>query len=256
MQIIDRIPGDIDGDGDVDLLDFGAMAGCLYGPAGSGVTSQCTCADLEADADVDLRDLAALQASFGTDTVLVGACCASNGLCTEATAADCLASGGTYHGDGGTCSNVLCPFGSYSNEVATITDFFGNGSAMADDLTLDGIGARELVYYDIAVYGGSNGGGPFDVTTVLYTDCPGQGGVEVPGTASTITGVPDDGFVYTLTTDLSVAPVTIPDTVWMVVTFSTDQAGWVLAGPGRNGLYRQHLRHRRRTVVLCNVLRR
>ena len=234
VQVIDRIPGDIDGDGDVDLLDFAALADCLHGPAGTA-SGPCLCADIEADTDVDLRDFAGLQGSFGAATAFTGACCATNGLCSATTATSCRAAGGTYHGDGDTCANVICPFGSYQNEIDPITDFFGIGSTLADDLTLDGIGARELVYYDIAVYGGSNGGGPFDVTTVLYTDCPGQGGVEIPGTASTITAVPDDGFVYILTTDLSAAPVTIPDTVWLLVDFSTDQAGWILAGPAETG---------------------
>ena len=97
---------------------------------------------------------------------------------------------------------------------------------MADDMTLAGTD-RNLVYFDAAVYGG--GGGAFDVSVSLYTDCPGNGGTLIPGTSGTWTAVPDDGFIYILSADLSGAPVTVPDTIWMVAIFSTAQAGWVLA---------------------------
>ena len=41
--------------------------------------------------------------------------------------------------------------------------------------------------------------------------------------------IPDDGGVHLLSADLSTAPATLSTEVWMVVTFSTDLAGWVLA---------------------------
>lgn len=57
------IPGDCDGDGDVDLDDYANMEVCLLGPAGNS-GSGCVCLDVDADNDVDLADFAELQASF------------------------------------------------------------------------------------------------------------------------------------------------------------------------------------------------
>jgi hypothetical protein len=94
-------------------------------------------------------------------------------------------------------------------------------------MTLDGSGSMELGYYDLLVYGG--GGGTCNVTVSLYDGCPGEGGTVIPGTESTWTNVPDDGYTYLLWRDLSSSPVTIPNSVWMVAVFSTDYAGWVIA---------------------------
>ncbi|UCG16069.1 MAG: matrixin family metalloprotease [Phycisphaerales bacterium] len=157
----------------------------------------------------------------------LGACCnPADWTCSETTETTCTAAGGAYEGDATTCSATSCP--EYRNDADPVTAYYnpGAGSAMADDVTLAGTD-RDLVYYDAAVYGG--GSGPFDVSISLYTDCPGNGGTLIPGTSGTWTDIPDDDFVYILSADLSQAPVTAPDTVWMVATFSTAQAGWVLA---------------------------
>ncbi len=37
-----------------------------------------------------------------------GACCLPNLSCTESTADDCEAAGGSYHGDGTDCASVQC----------------------------------------------------------------------------------------------------------------------------------------------------
>ena len=159
-----------------------------------------------------------------------GACCDPlDASCTEKTPDACTATGGVYQGDGTDCATTTCPYGAYSNEIDPMTSvaLAGTGLQLADDLTLEGTGARDLTYLDLRVYG--NGGGAFDVTVELWTDCPGNGGTVIPGTTFNWTAVPDDGYVYTLTADLSSAPVTIPDTTWMVATFSTSQAGWIIA---------------------------
>ncbi len=59
------VPGDLDGDYDVDFDDAQLFWGCLGGP-GVGVGSACEPGDLDADADIDLRDYAQLQAVSGT----------------------------------------------------------------------------------------------------------------------------------------------------------------------------------------------
>jgi len=62
-------PGDVDGDGDVDLADFGVFAGCLAGPGqstppGGCTQAQFTAADFDADQNVDEADFAVFQAVF------------------------------------------------------------------------------------------------------------------------------------------------------------------------------------------------
>ncbi|NLX20835.1 MAG: hypothetical protein GXY55_04070 [Phycisphaerae bacterium] len=57
------VPGDQDGDSDVDMDDFGAFQACLSGP-GAMVGSPCLWADLENDGDVDSLDLPKFRACF------------------------------------------------------------------------------------------------------------------------------------------------------------------------------------------------
>lgn len=55
------IPGDCDGDGDVDLSDYSGCADCFLGPFG-GIGVDCNCCDVDLDGDVDLADFSAVQA--------------------------------------------------------------------------------------------------------------------------------------------------------------------------------------------------
>ncbi len=57
------VPGDMDGDGDVDLTDHAALVACLAGPSG-GLPGGCADADLDGDVDVDLADAAIFQGLF------------------------------------------------------------------------------------------------------------------------------------------------------------------------------------------------
>ncbi len=165
-----------------------------------------------------------------------GACCSpDDNSCQELTELACLDAGGMYQGDDTECATTTCPFGRYSNEIDPMTSaaLAGAGLQLADDLTLEGTGARDLTYLDLRVYG--NGGGPFDVTVELWTACPGNGGTLIPGTTFTWNAVPDDGYVWELVADPVDPPVTIPDTVWMVATFSTPQSGWIIAEQAETG---------------------
>ena len=55
---------DLDGDGDVDLTDFGQLQACFNGPNRAPALSDCGVVDLDNDADVDLADFLRFQVCF------------------------------------------------------------------------------------------------------------------------------------------------------------------------------------------------
>jgi hypothetical protein len=57
-------PGDFDGDGDADLIDFAHFQLCFNGPNRPAAAAGCEDTDMDADSDVDLIDFAAFQACF------------------------------------------------------------------------------------------------------------------------------------------------------------------------------------------------
>jgi hypothetical protein len=66
LPLLPPLPGDCDGDGDVDLDDYGAcFEPCLRGP-GQGVAGPCTESDFDGDDDVDLADFGVFQFSFSS----------------------------------------------------------------------------------------------------------------------------------------------------------------------------------------------
>ena len=152
--------------------------------------------------------------------------------CTVTGLGICSALNGTYEGAGTTCAGTIAP--EYRNDIANPTTYYppGASSAMADDMTLSGT-ARGLTYYDLAVYG--TGGGTYSVTAALYDGCPGEGGTLISDTQASWPAVPADDYIYTISADFSADPVRLPDTVWMVVTFSTANAGWVHAEEAETG---------------------
>ncbi len=59
-----RVAADFDGDGDVDLADFGYFQSCFNGPNGTYGSSGCEDADFDRDNDVDLVDFGVFQRCF------------------------------------------------------------------------------------------------------------------------------------------------------------------------------------------------
>jgi hypothetical protein len=58
------IPGDCDGDNDIDLTDFANFQLCYTGLDGGPVEVDCLCSDFDNDGDVDLTDFATFQVAF------------------------------------------------------------------------------------------------------------------------------------------------------------------------------------------------
>jgi hypothetical protein len=63
IGVLPPIPGDYDGDGDVDLGDYAALPDCMTGPGGSS-TTVCEPFDFDGDGNIDLNDYAAFQFAF------------------------------------------------------------------------------------------------------------------------------------------------------------------------------------------------
>ena len=59
-----RLPGDWDGDGDVDHADYVQFAACLKGPADGALGPGCNAFDFDTDQDVDLDDFAEFQGVY------------------------------------------------------------------------------------------------------------------------------------------------------------------------------------------------
>lgn len=55
------VPGDIDGDGQINMVDYGLFQDCFTGAGGGPIELSCELADLDGDDDVDLLDFAAVS---------------------------------------------------------------------------------------------------------------------------------------------------------------------------------------------------
>ncbi len=106
-----RVFGDADGDGDVDLLDFSVFFDYLLGPLGNQQLAGWQSYDSDTDNDVDLGDFARWQNVFTGDAPVLGACCDHDpfGDCTDGlplAACDCP----TCEWEKlGSCSDLDCP---------------------------------------------------------------------------------------------------------------------------------------------------
>lgn len=58
------LPGDLDGNGVVNLADYAVFQGCFTGPGGGPVDGQCIAGDSDLDGDIDLIDFGAFQRAF------------------------------------------------------------------------------------------------------------------------------------------------------------------------------------------------
>lgn len=97
---------------------------------------------------------------------------------------------------------------------------------LGDDMTLATTVPFHVKCFTTQV-AGLNNSGTFDVTIEFWTNCPDQGGSAIAGTAVSIPGIPDDGFIYQLEVTYGTA-VPLPSTCWMLITFSKSNTGWMI----------------------------
>ncbi len=58
------VAADLDGDCDVDLIDFGRLVPCMGGPDGAALATECQVADIDGDGNADLRDVSLFQQAY------------------------------------------------------------------------------------------------------------------------------------------------------------------------------------------------
>ena len=103
-------PADINDSGLVDVDDILAIIG-TFGQGGDGTFRPA--GDIfplpNGDCAVTVDDILALIGAFGDDCTPRGACCASDGTCSDdISEADCLSMEGDYAGDDSSCADITC----------------------------------------------------------------------------------------------------------------------------------------------------
>lgn len=133
---------------------------------------------------------------------------------------------------GGVVAGSLPGYRVYDNVIDPVDTIRlpGAGELMADDITL-GCGACSVVYYELGVAGLSSVGGDptFDVEIALWDGDPCLPNSSIiPGTLQLVTGIPSDSTPKIIGVELG-APIPVPGSVYLAATFSTDDAGWLVA---------------------------
>ncbi|MFO0828216.1 MAG: hypothetical protein U0572_08700 [Phycisphaerales bacterium] len=120
-------PGDIapaGGDGQVNGSDLGALLGAWGGPGG----------DLDGDGVTSASDLGILLGSWGACPPASGACCLG-GDCSQLSASECAAAGGTYLGDNVPCTLMGCSNNDLCADAIDITDMIDGPIILGDNST-------------------------------------------------------------------------------------------------------------------------
>jgi len=192
-------PEDLDGDGAVAVSDvlivigsWGQMGDGTFRPAGD-------CAPLpNGDCLVDVADVLGVVGAWGADCApppVYGSCCMADESCSDMTAGDCSAAGGTYGGDDTDCASTSCVVGAGDScgdalmamDGANAFDTSSNSAGAsvptcADDAAAFGWAeptpdvwymwtATESDDYNI----NTCDAGSFDTSVVVYSGCGGEG---------------------------------------------------------------------------------
>ncbi len=168
-----------------------------------------------------------------------GACCTGEDYttCADTTEAQCAAMAGLFHA-ATTCAAEPCQpqFYLYENNGASGV-FVRNdyGTFLADDQVTGNGAPCKLSSFDIQVFG-SYFTDAYDVSVELWTVDEENmlPGAPITGTATQFRNV-RDGAVRTLTAGPFLEDVELRDQVWMVMSTSTNESGWVVSGQATVG---------------------
>jgi hypothetical protein len=169
------------------------------------------------------RALAPSAASIRADDL------AASGIVTE-TAAGAAAAAGT--------GPVV-----YRNEIfpppGVLLQIWEPGVAqfMADDLELAS-GACSVTGYTLAVAGFGESGPTFDIQVSLWDGDPCAGGSMYPGSDVPIEGIANNGQKQVVNVPLAGPVAVTTDIVWLQVSFSASDAGWIVAEEAEIGYSR------------------
>lgn len=118
----------------------------------------------------------------------------------------------------------------------------GANERVADDITLGGsVGACDLSYFSVTV-AADQGSRAFDATVEFWDGDPcDPASAPIPGTQETFVGLtpeplgPVPGFTVWLLEVTPAAAVTLPESSWLAVTMTSDEAGWPVGGRAEVG---------------------
>jgi hypothetical protein len=163
----------------------------------------------------------------GTRGVPFGSTITNLGAQSLAQIPEEVRSHGVQHWNGGGLGGTAAVGSVVYENIVPITSYFppGVGVILGDDMLLTAT-ASELVSFDnVLVF--AEAGANYDVTIELWTDDgSGSPSAIIPGTTCAASGLPP-GTTWTL--GCGVAPgIILPARVWMMLTFSTPDAGWVI----------------------------
>lgn len=190
---------DLDGDGSVAVSDVLIVIGS-WGQMGDGTfRPDGDCAPLpNGDCYVDVADVLGVVGAWGADCApppVYGSCCLADESCTDGTADDCAAAGGTYGGDDTDCASTSCVVGAGDTCATALMAMDG---ANAFDTTTNSAGASlPTCAEDAAAFGWTDpsndvwlawtasvtgdydidtcDANSFDTSVVVYDGCGGEG---------------------------------------------------------------------------------
>ena len=98
-------PEDINGDYTVNVKDILVVLGD-FGTCGDGTFRPA--GDVTGDCCTNVNDLLSVIGNYGMDCAPLGACCTDDGDCSMASASNCAADNGAWHGENSTCGWITC----------------------------------------------------------------------------------------------------------------------------------------------------
>ena len=169
---------------------------------------------------------------------LTGACCTGDdyGTCVDTTKAQCAGMQGFFHAST-TCASEPCrpQFHLYRNDSDSVGYYaHSDGTILADDQAMAAGTPCELSSFDLSVYG-IGFTGDYDVAVELWTVNAQTGDplAAIPGTGAVFSGVGDGAYQRLLAGPFS--NITLPEQMWMLMSTSTDESGWLITGQATVG---------------------